>query len=319
MPPEHSDWPGQQQPQAGSLGPVPAGLAQAGLAEPPAPAGRRRRACRARPGRQDPEFGAHALRRQHYRIGRDPKSDIVMADSRVSWRHGVLRVEGDGWLLEDVGSTNGTFVGLQRIERIPIAADCVVRLGNPDDGPILRCIPQGPPPRRPAVGVAPGRPVERPPRPPRSRAAPVPERAAPVARAAPVERAAPVGPGAPVARLPAPSLSREILIPQAPPRQPAGPRWPDAPHHPRAARRCRRRRPPRPAAQRRPPPDLAHAAAGQGPAHRPRPRQRPGPAPTSTSRGTTPNCASHPPAPTRSSTSAATTAPSSTAAGSPPR
>jgi pSer/pThr/pTyr-binding forkhead associated (FHA) protein len=77
-----------------------------------------------------------------YRIGRDPKSDIVMADSRVSWRHGVLRVEGNGWLLEDVGSTNGTFVGLQRIERIPIAADCVVRLGNPDDGPILRCVPQ---------------------------------------------------------------------------------------------------------------------------------------------------------------------------------
>jgi hypothetical protein len=42
---------------------------------------------------------------------------------------------------------------------------------------------------------------------------------------------------------------------------------------PRATRRCRRRRPPRSAAQRRPPSDLAHAAAGQGPAHRPHPRQ----------------------------------------------
>src|SRR5271154_1135641 len=145
MPPEHSDWPGHQQPQAGAPGLVPAGHAQAGLAGPPAPAG---------PAGPVGEPAAPALvvrtrssertlyGGSSYRIGRDPKSDIVMADSRVSWRHGVLRVEGDGWLLEDVGSTNGTFVGLQRIERIPIAADCVVRLGNPDDGPILRCMPQ---------------------------------------------------------------------------------------------------------------------------------------------------------------------------------
>ena len=66
----------------------------------------------------------------------------MVDDSRVSWRHAVLRVEGDGWLLEDVGSTNGTFIGLQRIDRMPIAADCVVRLGNPDDGPVLRFTPQ---------------------------------------------------------------------------------------------------------------------------------------------------------------------------------
>ncbi len=79
-----------------------------------------------------------------YRIGRDPKSDIVMTDSRVSWRHGVLRVDGDSWIIEDLGSTNGTFLDLQRLDRIEISAVCVVRLGNPDDGPVLRCIPQVP-------------------------------------------------------------------------------------------------------------------------------------------------------------------------------
>ena len=79
-----------------------------------------------------------------YRIGRDPKSDIVMTDSRVSWRHAVLRVDGDGWIIEDLGSTNGTFLGLQRLDRIEISAECVVRLGNPDDGPVLRCVPQVP-------------------------------------------------------------------------------------------------------------------------------------------------------------------------------
>jgi pSer/pThr/pTyr-binding forkhead associated (FHA) protein len=85
-----------------------------------------------------------------YSIGRDPRSDIVVADPRVSWRHAELRVEGEGWLLQDVGSTNGTFIGLQRIDRVPIAADCIVRLGNPDDGPILRVIPQTTPSTAPS-------------------------------------------------------------------------------------------------------------------------------------------------------------------------
>ena len=91
-----------------------------------------------------------------YHIGRDPKSDIVMTDSRVSWQHGVLRVDGDTWIIEDLGSTNGTFLGLQRLDRIEIRAECVVRLGNPDDGPVLRCVPQGPAPVQ--AGPAPGRP-----------------------------------------------------------------------------------------------------------------------------------------------------------------
>jgi ABC-type multidrug transport system ATPase subunit len=84
-----------------------------------------------------------------YRLGRDPQSDIVVDDTRVSWRHAVLRHERDAWVLEDVGSTNGTFVGTHRVGRIAISADCVVRLGNPDDGPVLRCEPV--PERRPAA------------------------------------------------------------------------------------------------------------------------------------------------------------------------
>ena len=135
MPPEHSDWPGQQQPQAGSSGPAPAGLAEAPAAGASAMS---TLVVRTR-------SAEHALSAgTTYRIGRDPNSDIVVDDSRVSWRHGALRVEDDEWLLEDVGSTNGTFIGLQRIDRAPIVADCVVRLGNPDDGPILRCMPQAP-------------------------------------------------------------------------------------------------------------------------------------------------------------------------------
>ena len=67
-----------------------------------------------------------------------------MTDSRVSWRHGELRIEGDVWVIEDLGSTNGTFLGVQRLDRIQIREECVIRLGNPDDGPVLRCVPQVP-------------------------------------------------------------------------------------------------------------------------------------------------------------------------------
>ena len=51
-----------------------------------------------------------------YRVGRDPQSDLVVDEPRVSWLHAILRLEHDRWLLEDVGSTNGTFVGQQRVQ-----------------------------------------------------------------------------------------------------------------------------------------------------------------------------------------------------------
>ena len=74
-----------------------------------------------------------------YRIGRDPESDIVVVDPRVSWSHAVLRREPDGWLLEDSGSTNGIFVGPQRVQQVPITGDCLIRLGHPQDGPAVSC------------------------------------------------------------------------------------------------------------------------------------------------------------------------------------
>jgi ABC-type multidrug transport system ATPase subunit len=74
-----------------------------------------------------------------YRIGRDPESDIVVVDPRVSWFHAVLRREPDGWLLEDSGSTNGIFLGPQRVQQVPITGDCLIRLGHPQDGPAVSC------------------------------------------------------------------------------------------------------------------------------------------------------------------------------------
>jgi ABC-type multidrug transport system ATPase subunit len=73
-----------------------------------------------------------------YSVGRDPQSDIVMSDSRVSWHHAVLRVDGGVWVLEDAGSTNGTFQGRDRVHKLAISSSCEARLGHPD-GPSLSC------------------------------------------------------------------------------------------------------------------------------------------------------------------------------------
>ena len=140
LPPERFDWSDRRPPQAS---PSPAGLAPAGLAEAAPPAG----GAASPPA--PPDLEVRTRRSVHqltagttYQIGRDPKSNIVMTDSRVSWRHGEMRAEADGWVIEDLGSTNGTFLGAQRLDRIEIREECVVRLGNPDDGPVLRCVPQ---------------------------------------------------------------------------------------------------------------------------------------------------------------------------------
>src|SRR5215469_10127776 len=74
-----------------------------------------------------------------YLIGRDPKCDIVIADARVSWRHAVLRLEDGHWMLVDRASTNGTYAGNQRVDRVEIDGECLVRLGHPANGPALSC------------------------------------------------------------------------------------------------------------------------------------------------------------------------------------
>jgi pSer/pThr/pTyr-binding forkhead associated (FHA) protein len=49
-------------------------------------------------------------------IGRDFNSDIVLNIPEVSRRHAQFRTEGGVYYLEDLGSTNGTFVNGQRLE-----------------------------------------------------------------------------------------------------------------------------------------------------------------------------------------------------------
>ncbi|MFF3496883.1 FHA domain-containing protein [Streptomyces sp. NPDC002795] len=72
-----------------------------------------------------------------YTLGRDPQGDIVLDDARVSWRHATISWGGRSWVVEDHGSTNGTFVQGQRIHQMEIGPGSSVHLGNSTDGPCL--------------------------------------------------------------------------------------------------------------------------------------------------------------------------------------
>src|SRR4051794_14463769 len=49
-------------------------------------------------------------------IGRSPDCDIFLDDVTVSRRHAVLFARDEGFVIEDQGSLNGTYVNRRRIE-----------------------------------------------------------------------------------------------------------------------------------------------------------------------------------------------------------
>ncbi|MCM2577485.1 ABC transporter ATP-binding protein/permease [Streptomyces meridianus] len=74
-------------------------------------------------------------RSRTYTLGRDPQGDMVIDDPRVSWRHATVRWAESSWVVEDQGSTNGTYVRGRRMQQVEVEAGAAVRLGNATDGP----------------------------------------------------------------------------------------------------------------------------------------------------------------------------------------
>ncbi|MEA2428825.1 MAG: hypothetical protein QOF37_2453 [Thermoleophilaceae bacterium] len=180
-------------------------------------------------------------------IGREGTDIVLAADPEVSRRHAAIREHDGGLAIEDLGSTNGTFVNDERIEGVrALSNGDVVRLGNtvwkvrgpaqPDAGattvgqvPIgapqvtaARAVPTDLPPAA-AAAVPPAAPGPAPPTP----APPAPSAPAPRAPQAPAEPAAPsraaVGPRGDVPAPPevAPSAIRRVLPPPTPGNVPA--------------------------------------------------------------------------------------------------
>lgn len=64
-------------------------------------------------------------------IGRNPECLLVLDDDFASGRHAALVRTADGWAVEDLGSTNGTFVdGIRIDELVGIVPGNQVRIGR---------------------------------------------------------------------------------------------------------------------------------------------------------------------------------------------
>lgn len=101
-------------------------------------------------------------------IGRDLNNEIVINDPEVSRRHARLFLQGVNYVLEDLGSTNGTFVNGQRLmgpyvlrpgEVITLGEHINLELevpqGDPDATIASAAVVMPPPPPAPVVQAAP--------------------------------------------------------------------------------------------------------------------------------------------------------------------
>jgi pSer/pThr/pTyr-binding forkhead associated (FHA) protein len=67
----------------------------------------------------------HDIDKSVIRIGREEEMDIIIDNPSVSRRHAEFRQDGEGWVVEDLGSSNGTFMDGNKIE-----APCAVDVGG---------------------------------------------------------------------------------------------------------------------------------------------------------------------------------------------
>ncbi|WP_353951900.1 FHA domain-containing protein [Knoellia sp. S7-12] len=71
------------------------------------------------------------LRESGTLVGRSPESALVLEDDFASGRHARIFKGPEGWMVEDLGSTNGTFIGQQRLTTpTPVAAGTEIRFGT---------------------------------------------------------------------------------------------------------------------------------------------------------------------------------------------
>ena len=79
------------------------------------------------PGVAPHEFPVRAA---SVRIGRGEENDLVLPDSRVSRRHGLLSARQGSLVYTDLGSTNGSFVNAGRVSEVALGSGDVLQVGD---------------------------------------------------------------------------------------------------------------------------------------------------------------------------------------------
>lgn len=78
-----------------------------------------------------PELGKRAaLRQAAFEIGRSSKSDLAIDQESISRHHARITFDGQRHVIEDLGSTNGTFVNDQLVRRQPLKDGDQIKLGR---------------------------------------------------------------------------------------------------------------------------------------------------------------------------------------------
>jgi hypothetical protein len=101
-------------------------------------------------------------------VGRAPGADFIVDDNLVSRRHARIYREGDGYVVEDLGSRNGTVVNGKRVARARIVDGDTITVGSTAMTFRQKTLeqaaaggkPLGAPPARPAAPVPPTVPVK---------------------------------------------------------------------------------------------------------------------------------------------------------------
>ena len=84
--------------------------------------------------RSQPEAEAclwlQAVRERPFVVGRSRQADFVVGEDTVSRLHAQIVRTPQGFVLTDLGSTNGTWLAGRRVGQVEVAAGDVVRLGD---------------------------------------------------------------------------------------------------------------------------------------------------------------------------------------------